>query len=242
MSPYDLLDPAVSLAHTLLTAIAEAAPGHVDGPSLALAVVVLTALVRAAMLPLAVKALRAERARAALAPELTRLRRRHADDRERLARELLAAHRAAGVGLLGGLGTALVQLPVVTTLYRVVVAPTVAGDPNVLVGAVVLGAPLTEHWPQVLLGAGVLSPPAAALAVLLLALAVVAHASVRQQAARTAAAAAAQTPALPGAALLRWLPYGTVAFAAAAPVAVGLYLLSTTAWTVAERAVLERLV
>ena len=241
MSPYDLLDPAVSLAHTLLTAIAEAAPGPVDGPSLALAVVVLTALVRAAMLPLAVKALRAERARAALAPELARLRRRHAGDRERLARELLAAHPAPGVGLLGGLGTALVQLPVVTTLYRVVVAPTVGGDPNVLVGAVVLGAPLTEHWPQVLLGAGVLSPPAAALAVLLLALAVVAHASVRQQAARTAAAAA-QTPALPGAALLRWLPYGTVAFAAAAPVAVGLYLLSTTAWTVAERAVLERLV
>ena len=239
MSPYDLLDPAVSLAHTLLTAIAEAVPGPVDGPALALAVVVLTALVRAAMLPLAVRALRTERARAALAPELARLRRRHAGDRERLSRELLAAHRAAGVGLLGGLGTALVQLPVVTTLYRVVVTPTVGGDPNVLVGAVVLGAPLTEHWPQVLLAAGVLSPPAAALAGLLLALAAVAYASVRQQAARTAAL---QTPALPGAALLRWLPYGTVAFAAAAPVAVGLYVLSTTAWTVAERAVLERLV
>lgn len=241
MSPYDLLDPAVSLAHALLTAIAEAVPGPVGGPALALAVVILTVLVRAAMLPLAVRTVRAERARAALAPELARLRTRHAGDRERLARELLAAHRAAGVGLLGGLGTALVQLPVVATLYRVVVVPTVAGDPNVLVGAVVLGAPLTEHWPQVLLGAGALGPPAAALAVLLLALGVVAHLSSRQQAARLAAAAPTTAP-VPGAAVLRWLPYGTVAFAAAAPVAVGLYLLSTTAWTVAERAVLERLV
>ena len=240
MSPYDLLDPAVSLAHTLLTAIAEAVPGPVGGPALALAVVVLTALVRASMLPLAVKTLRAERARAALAPELARLRTRHAGDRERLARELLAAHQAAGVGLLGGLGTALVQLPIIATLYRVVVVPTVAGDPNILVGAVLLGAPLTEHWPQVLLGAGLLSPPATALAALLLALALVAHASVRQQAARLAAAA--QTAPVPGAAVLKWLPYGTVAFAAVAPVAVGLYLLSTTAWTVGERAVLERLV
>ena len=240
MSPYDLLDPAVSLAHTLLTALAEAVPGPVGGPALALAVVVLTALVRAAMLPLAVRILRAERARAALAPELARLRTRHAGDRERLARELLAAHQAAGVGPLGGLGTALVQLPVVATLYRVVVVPTVAGDPNVLVGAVLLGAPLTEHWPQVLAGAGVLSTPALALGGLLVALALVAHASVRQQAARMAAVAQATTP-VPGAAVLKWLPYGTVAFAAAAPVAVGLYLLSSTAWTVAERAVLERL-
>lgn len=241
MSPYDVLDPAVLLAHTLLTAIAEAVPGPVSGPALALAIVVMTVLVRAALLPLAVRTLRTERARAALAPELARLRTRYAADRERLARELLAAHQAAGVGLLGGLGTALVQLPVLTTLYRVVVVPTVAGDPNVLVGAVILSAPLTGHWPQVLLGAGAFSTPAFALGGLLFALALVAHASVRQQAARLAAAAEATAP-VPGAAVLKWLPYGTVAFAAAAPVAVGLYLLSTTAWTVAERAVLERVV
>ena len=241
MSLYDVLDPAVSLAHTLLTALAEAVPGPVGGPALALAVVALTVLVRAAMLPLAVRTLRAERARAALAPELARLRRRHGADRDRLARELLAAHRAAGVGLLGGLGPALVQLPVITTLYRVVMVPTVADAPNVLVGAVVLGAPLTEHWLPVLTGAGALSTPALALGGLLVALALIAHASVRQQAARMAAAADATAP-VPGAAVLRWLPYGTVAFAAAAPVAVGLYLLSSTAWTVAERAVLQRLV
>ncbi len=41
--------------------------------------------------------------------------------------------------------------------------------------------------------------------------------------------------------LLLLLPYGTVAVAALAPVGVGLHLVSTTAWTVAERAVLPRL-
>jgi YidC/Oxa1 family membrane protein insertase len=41
--------------------------------------------------------------------------------------------------------------------------------------------------------------------------------------------------------VLRLLPYGTVAIAPVLPVAVGVYLLSTTAWTVAERAVLAHL-
>lgn len=238
MSPYDLLDPAVTVAHTLLTVLAEAVPGPVDGAAIALGVAALTLLVRAALLPLAVRARRTERARAALAPELARLRRRHGKDRDRLAREILAAHRKAGVGLFAGVGTALAQLPVVTTLYRVVVVPTVAGVPNILVGANLLGAPLTASWPQVLAGASLLSAPWAAFSVLLLALAGLAAIAVRQQTARLAAAA--QQP-LPGAAVLRLMPFGTVGFAAVMPAAVGIYLLTSSAWAVTERAVLTRL-
>jgi YidC/Oxa1 family membrane protein insertase len=40
--------------------------------------------------------------------------------------------------------------------------------------------------------------------------------------------------------LLRLLPFGTVAFAAFVPLATGLYLLTTTAWTALEHAVLRR--
>ena len=40
--------------------------------------------------------------------------------------------------------------------------------------------------------------------------------------------------------LLRVLPYATVAVAAVLPLAAGLYLLTTTAWSAAERAVLGR--
>jgi YidC/Oxa1 family membrane protein insertase len=42
------------------------------------------------------------------------------------------------------------------------------------------------------------------------------------------------------AALARALPYFTVAVAAFAPLAAGVYLLTTTAWTLAERALLQR--
>jgi YidC/Oxa1 family membrane protein insertase len=37
------------------------------------------------------------------------------------------------------------------------------------------------------------------------------------------------------------MPYGTVAMAPVVPVAVGVYLLSTTVWTVLERAALSHL-
>jgi len=40
---------------------------------------------------------------------------------------------------------------------------------------------------------------------------------------------------------MRILPFATVAFAALVPLAAGLYLLTTTAWAAAERAVFNRL-
>ena len=42
------------------------------------------------------------------------------------------------------------------------------------------------------------------------------------------------------AALARVVPYFTVAVAAFVPLAAGLYLLTTTAWTLAERAFVQR--
>jgi YidC/Oxa1 family membrane protein insertase len=36
------------------------------------------------------------------------------------------------------------------------------------------------------------------------------------------------------------MPFGTVLMAAAAPLAAGLYLLTTTAWTLTERTILRR--
>ncbi|HEX8496455.1 MAG TPA: membrane protein insertase YidC [Actinomycetales bacterium] len=243
MSPYDLLDPAVTLAHSLLVTLADAVPEPTGGVAVALAVVALTLLVRAAMLPLAVAGVRADRARRALAPELARIRHRCGTDRERLTAETLAAYRAAGVSPLVGVGPALLQVPVVSTLYRVVVASTVAGGPNLLVGMVVLGAPLTAHWPQLLASAGLVSAPAAAAVTVLVVLLLLARASAAQQAARAAEALADGAAPQPAAAarLISLLPYATVAVAVVTPVAVSLYLVTSTAWAITERAVLPRL-
>jgi YidC/Oxa1 family membrane protein insertase len=89
-----------------------------------------------------------------------------------------------------------------------------------------LGSPLGTHWLPLLSTGGAVA--ACVLGGLLAALLLVAWLSYRQQSA--------------GRFVLRVLPFGTVAFAALAPLAVSVYLLSSTAWTVAERAVLPRLV
>jgi YidC/Oxa1 family membrane protein insertase len=44
-----------------------------------------------------------------------------------------------------------------------------------------------------------------------------------------------------GPAVLRWMPFGSVAFALVAPVGFTVYLLTTTSWTLLERGLLPRL-
>ncbi|MET8544656.1 hypothetical protein ABZW03_29035, partial [Kitasatospora sp. NPDC004799] len=61
-----------------------------------------------------------------------------------------------------------------------------------------------------------------------------------RRAKRAAATAAAQPAPQPGAALLPYLSFGSVLFALLVPVAAALYLLTTSAWSAAERAWLYR--
>ena len=233
MTLASLLDPAVHLAHLAVTGLASHLPAPDPGVRIALALVLVTWAVRAALLPLAVSATRARRSSAAVADEVARLRQRHAADPARLGRELRRVYRDAGVNPFAGLLPMVVQLPVVSILYRLVVVPVVAGQPNLVLNAVVLGVPLGSHWPALIATAGSPAGPAVALAGLLLALTAVAWASSRQ------IARASSDAALSGVGrLLRALPYATVGFAVIMPAAVGLYLLASTTWSVAERALL----
>lgn len=203
-----LLDPAVALLHRLLVLLAALLPGP-EPVQLGLAIVVLTAAVRLALVPLSLRSLRGTRSREALQPQLQALRKKHHKDPASLAREIQELHRRAGVSPLAGMGPMLLTLPVAMALYR-------------MLG--LLGNPLGTHWiPLAVTGA----PAAVVLAALLGGLLLVAWLSSRQQ------------PAQP--AFLRVLPFGTVACAMVVPLAVSVYLLTTTAWTVAERAVLPRL-
>jgi len=243
VNPYALLDPAVAAAHALVALIA----GHLPwagGSAVATALALVTLAARAALLPLTVRTLRAERARAALAPRLADLRRRHGGDPARLLAETARIHREAGVPQTAGLLPALAQLPVVATLYRLVLVPTVAGHPNLVLTSRLFGAPLAAHWPEVLAGGGLVGPGTLACAVLLgalIALATVSARDVARRATEAGAGASSAAPAAQPAALtrvLRLLPFGTVLFAAVSPVAVGIYLLVSTGWSVAERRLL----
>jgi YidC/Oxa1 family membrane protein insertase len=230
-----LFTPAVQLLHSVVVTLTGLLHPLLGGQAVAVALVLTTLAVRAALLPLSVRMLRAERAKTALAPELARLRARYGKDRQRYATELAAAHRRAGIGPLAGAGAALAQAPVLLTVYLLCRTPVVAGTANTVLGGSLGGLPLAIHLPFVL-SAG---PAAVAVAgLLLVALAAVATASSRQGVQR------ARTAGVGGAMLLpaRVLPYGLLVTAAFVPVAVSVYLLTSTTWSVLERAVLPRLV
>ena len=113
----------VDLLGTLLFALS-----HVCGGSLGGGIVVLSLIVRLAMLPLtlrlAIRTREYQEVLKRLAPEIDALRKRHARDQTRLAKELQALYAANGVGAApkGSLLTILVQLPVGAGLYQTIIA------------------------------------------------------------------------------------------------------------------------
>ncbi|MDH6577099.1 YidC/Oxa1 family membrane protein insertase [Kitasatospora sp. MAP5-34] len=218
MSVFALLDPAVHLAHDAVSAIAQLLPT-------ALAIVLFTVCVRLALHPLARASARGEKTRLRLAPQVAELNRKHKGRPEQLQTALSELYRAEQSSPLAGCLPMLIQVPFFSVMYRLFTTP------NDLLGHTVLGVPLglhvgSAHGPAQLLIFGLLYT----------ALAAVGYASFRRA---RKATATAPTPT-PGAAFLPYLSFGTVLFAALVPLAAGLYLLTTTAWTAAERAWLHR--
>lgn len=207
------------MIHALGSALSSFAPP-------ALAIVAFTALVRLLMHPLARAAVRGEKARAALAPEVRKLREKYGKDPHKLQEKTVELYRESGTSLFAGCLPALVQAPFFMLMYRLVTTP------NPLLEDALLGAPLGARW----LGDFGHTPVFLAL---FAALTAVAFATFRWQ---TAIAERSGTPQLPLAGLLRLLPFGTVPVAAVLPLAAGVYLLTTTTWTLLERAVLYRAV
>jgi YidC/Oxa1 family membrane protein insertase len=232
------LDAAVSVAYHLVIVLAHVLVPLTGGLATAAAIVAFTAGIRLLLVPLSYYALRGQAKQARLAPQVAELRRRHARHPDRLQRELAELYQREG-GLLAGCLPLLLQLPFFTVMYRLFRSGSVAGHPNALLSHDLLGAPLGAHW---LGGPGPASGQGLVFLALFALIAAVGWASAR--AARRGQPATSQVPADAAsrvtAALATVLPYLTVAIAAFVPLAAGLYLLTTTAWTLAERSVLRR--
>src|SRR5205085_2065685 len=114
-----------------------------------------------------------------------------------------------------------------SVLYLLFRSPRVAGRPNTLLSHDLLGAPLGAHW---LAGAGPASQQGAVFLSVFVLLAALCWLSVR-----LARRAAPAPQAAPQPALTRVLPYLTVAIAAFTPLAAAIYLVTSTAWSLAER-------
>ncbi|MFJ6995674.1 YidC/Oxa1 family membrane protein insertase [Streptomyces sp. NPDC003090] len=206
--------------------------GIVPAPA---AIVLLTVLVRTALLPLAVAAARGQRARARLAPQVAALRKKYARDPDRLQRAVLELHAREQVSPLAGCLPGLLQVPVFFLLYHLFTRDELSGH-------ALLGAPLGGRWADALAQGGPLGPAGLVYAALFALVAAVATYTYRST--RAQMGALGTEPPAPGlGALFRVMPFmsfATLVTVAVVPLAAALYVVTSTTWSAAERAVLHR--
>ena len=100
---------------------------HSIGLSWGLAIVGLTLLIRACMVPLVVRQFRSQREMRAHMPELRALQKRHRGDRQRLQQETAAYYKRHGINPLASIGPLLLQIPVFISLYMLLRTDAASG-------------------------------------------------------------------------------------------------------------------
>jgi YidC/Oxa1 family membrane protein insertase len=226
-------------AYSVVTALATALEPVAAGAGSAIAIVLITLALRLALIPVGASQVRAEFTRRRLAPRLQQLQKRHKKNPQLLQQKTMELYAREKASPLAGILPTLLQAPVLSVVYGLFILTTVNGHPNGLLTEHLFGVPLGTSLAH-LLGSGAFGPDLLVFAGLLLIIGVVAFTS-----RRIALRFASPLPdaAAPGVArvnaVLSWLPFITVLFAALVPLAATLYLTVTTAWTLVERQVLR---
>ncbi|MEV8595444.1 membrane protein insertase YidC [Streptomyces sp. NPDC052012] len=230
--------------------LADALQPVVGGSAAAAAIVLFTAFVRLLVLPLSLAAARGQKARAVLQPKIAELRKRYGRDPERLQRAVLELHAREKVSPLSGCLPSLCQLPAFFLLYHLFSSETVGGRANELLGHELLGAPLGGRWLDALSGGGGVFGQAGVVYLGVFAVvAAVAYGSYRltrrmMAAGGASAAGGGDVEQLPGMAavgrVMPFMSFFTLVTVAVVPLAAALYVVTSTTWSLAERAVLYR--
>jgi YidC/Oxa1 family membrane protein insertase len=256
-------------AYHVVSAFAAILTPLLGGLAAAAAIVLFTMAVRLFILPLSYRAMRGLAAQARIAPRAQALRRQHAGRPDRLQRELTELYKSEGTGMFAGCLPLLLQWPFLSVMYLLFRSAKVGGVPNALLGHDLFGAPLGSHWLGgagplstqgavfaglflLLAGIGWLSarvarrlapaegsPDSGSLRARSPASVRSTHRSGPQASGRPNGSAAG-TAASAANAVARLAPFFTVVVAAFVPLAAGLYLVTSAAWTLAERTLLPR--
>jgi len=230
--PLALLLDLATRALLALTALLEPLAG---GLAAALAVVLVTLAVRVLLLPVGVSQARAEQTRARLAPRLRALQERWSKNPERLQRETLQLYRDEGSSPFAGMLPVLAQAPVVGLLYAVFLHAQVGGHANTLLTHDVFGVPLGRSLTGALTTGTMDAATLAVFGVLVAVIAGVAELTRRLLRPAVDPSAPAWTTGMLGV-----LQFTTAVVALFVPLAAGLYLTVTTAWTLGQRLLLRR--
>jgi YidC/Oxa1 family membrane protein insertase len=225
-------------AYRFVTALSSTVEPVVGAASGLVAVVILTMLVRAVLIPVGRSQVRAEFTRRRLAPRLAELQKKHGKDRETLARKTMELYETEKASPFAGILPLVLQIPVISLVYALFTHALIAGHANALLAQHVLGAPLGASFVGLAGAVGSVWPSVIVYVVVFVLIAAVTTVSRRvlslpQREGGTAPGGLVKA--------LSFLPYVTVVFAAFVPLAAAVYILTSTAWTVAERFTLRRM-
>jgi len=213
------------------------------------AIVLLTVAVRVLMLPLAVRQARSVKAMRALAPQLEKLQRKYRNKPQKLNEARMALLRAHNVNPLLGCLTMLVQSPVLYVLFQTMRTPVIDGVPNLLAGkAFVFGVSLDAQWLELAgLAAKLASPEGLTILALALLVGLLTYLTLRRPGSELdaglgggATGGASGQVAVVQRSMRAVMPVLSAGFAVSVPLAVVLYLVTSSAWTYAQQLLLFR--
>lgn len=240
-STWPLIGPLIAAAARGIDALIGMLDPLTGIASAPLVIAAITLVVRAALIPLDERMVRAEGARRRLTPQLAALRTRWKKRPEELQKRTMQLYRDAGVSPLAGMGSMLAQAPIVSVLYLALITGTLAGEANPLVGYTLAGVSFAEPLAGAVISEGAATGGALIVdGVVVVALAVAGWAQRRTMLALQRGLPAPELPARM-AAMLGVLPFVTIIPALLVPLGAAIYLVVSTLWSTIERPVLRRI-
>src|SRR3989338_9031682 len=91
----------------------------IPGQDLAIAIILLTLIVKIVLSPLSVKMFKSQKAMSAIQPKIKELKEKHKGDKQAFAQAQMGLFKEHNVNPLGGCLPILIQLPIIWVLYRV---------------------------------------------------------------------------------------------------------------------------
>jgi YidC/Oxa1 family membrane protein insertase len=92
---------------------------YVPGHDFGIAIIFLTLIIRIILFPLSLKAVKSQNSLQKLQPKMQEVQKQYKDDKEKQAKAMLELYKTEKINPFSGLFLALIQLPILITLYRV---------------------------------------------------------------------------------------------------------------------------
>jgi YidC/Oxa1 family membrane protein insertase len=236
--------------------------GRDSGASWALAIVLLTVLVRGLMYPLFVKQIKTQRAMTALQPKIKELQAKHKGDKETLNSEMMKLYKEHNANPFAGCLPVLLQMPIFISLFQVLkqLEPHLDKDSGALVfphkfgvadataqslgRAKIFGAPIAGGFfspPKLLDGLNASPVPVKIVAVvLILAMTVTTFVTSKQMMAKNTTATTDASQQTQQRVLLYVMPLALGVFGFQVAIGVLIYWTTTNLFSMAQQAVVIR--